>query len=136
MTIQLYAQPYEVSADGFSFESFAEYQTKASKVVNAFGQKVEEFELQVVDADRIDCEFARAVGVNQTNIHAFFTAVEEWDDHDKTVVIIAVGECGYQFEATTRADDFDVCLYHFNSYAELAEHFVWSSPLKVVHQLG
>jgi hypothetical protein len=43
MTVTLYAQPYDMDAHGFYFESFEDYKTNSSKVRNAFGQVVEEF---------------------------------------------------------------------------------------------
>jgi len=42
-----YAQPYDISAIGFYFESFDDYQEKIKKAINAYGQAVEEFEIQL-----------------------------------------------------------------------------------------
>ncbi len=42
----LFAQPYDISANGFYFETAEEYNEKASKLLNSYGQPVEEFELQ------------------------------------------------------------------------------------------
>lgn len=94
MTIQLHAQPYDASARGFYLESYEAYQAKAAKAVNAYGQKAEEFDIQFIDGERIDSELARAIGINQGSLKRYFDCVEAWDDHDKTLVIIAVGACG------------------------------------------
>lgn len=124
MTTKLYAQPYDISATGFFFENAEEYAAKASKARNSFGQAVEEFEIQFIDGEAIDCALAQAIGINQANLAQFFDCVEGWDEHDKTRVIIAVGECGYDFGPTTAPDDFEVDIYHAESLKELAGQFV------------
>lgn len=45
MTITLYAQPYDLAANGFYFEDAATFQNKASDFKNDYGQIVEEFEI-------------------------------------------------------------------------------------------
>ncbi len=121
----LYAQPYDVSASGFYFESLDDYREKAGKAVNACGQLVEEYEIQFIDDDDIDCALAGAWGLNQANFAAFLEAVEDWDAHDKTRFIIAVGECSYAFDPEhADPDEFDVDVYDMGSLKELAEHFV------------
>ena len=125
MSVTLYAQPYNLDAHGFYFESYKNFRDSASKVKNTFGQPVEEFEIQFIDGSDLYCDFARAYGVNQANIKQFFEAVEDWDDGQKLAFIIAVGECGYSFDP----DDvdpygFDIDLYHVESLKELAEQFV------------
>ena len=121
---QLHAQPYDLAATGFYFGSLEEYQTKAAKLRNDYGDPVEEFEIQFIDGEGIDCDLAKAIGINQANIGQYFDAVDGWDDHDKTIVILAVGECGYRFEDTTQASDFDMEIYDVDTMRELAEQFV------------
>ncbi len=118
----LFAQPYDISATGFYFEDFADYETKAAALRNHYGQKVEEFEIQFIDGEAIDCALASAIGINQANLPQYFELVEELGDHDKQVIIIAVGECGYDFEPDPRR--FDVDIYPVTSTRELAELFV------------
>ena len=122
---QLHAQPYDISANGFYFESLEEYAAKASRNRNDYGDPVEEYEIQFIDGDHIDCDLAKAWEINQANIGPYFEACESWGDHDKTVFIIAVGEAGYSFDPETVApSDFDVKIYHVDSMKELAEQFV------------
>ena len=45
MTIQLHAQPYDISAVGFYFDSFEDYAEKASNLRNDYGDPVEEFRM-------------------------------------------------------------------------------------------
>ena len=121
----LFAQPYDIAARGFYFDSFDEYTRKSSALKNDYGQPVEEFEIQFIDGDNIDCDLANAWGILQGNISAFFDAIDDWDDHQKTVFIIAVGECGYSFDpASDHPDDFEVDIYELDSMKELAEQFV------------
>jgi len=96
-----------------------------SRGFHAFVALHEEFELQFIDGDHIDCDLARAWRIKQANIGPYFDAVENWDDHDKRVFIIAVGEAGYSFDLkTVSASDFDVDIYRANSMKGLAEEFV------------
>ncbi len=124
MTTQMHAQPYDISAVGFYFESYDDYTEKAAKLRNSYGDPVEEFELQFIDGEEIDCELAMSLGVNQANLKQFLEAVEDWDEHEKTVVILAVSECGYTFEDSTQPDEFDLDIYHLDSLRDLAEQFV------------
>ncbi|WP_300035651.1 antirestriction protein ArdA [uncultured Roseobacter sp.] len=120
----LHAQPYDLAATGFYFETVGEYQAKAAALRNDYGDPVEEFEIQFIDGEAIDCELAKAIGLYQSTIAQYFDAVDEWNDHDKRVVIIAVGECGYSFDASTQPSDFDVDIYELDTMRDLAEQFV------------
>ena len=122
---QLHAQPYDISASGFFFESAEEYQTKQKQCRNDFGGQVEEFEIQFIDGEEIDCALFKALGVHQGSFEAFFDACEDWSEDQKLRVIIAVVECGYSFDpATDEPDDFDVDIYEMRNREELARHVV------------
>ena len=98
---------------------------KASENRNDYGQIVEEYEIQFIDGETIDAELFKAIGIHQGMIGAFFDACEEWEEHQKINVIIAVGEAGYVFDFNKNdPDDFDVDLYEMDSLRELAFHFV------------
>ncbi|WP_195819411.1 antirestriction protein ArdA [Roseobacter sp. MH60115] len=124
MTVQLHAQPYDISAAGFYFDSYDDYAEKAAALRNDYGDPVEEFEIQFIDGEAIDCDLVHAIGINQANLKQFFDAVGDWDDDDKTRVILAVGECGNSFDADTQPSEFEVDIYHFDTMRELAVHFV------------
>ena len=121
---QLHAQPYDLSATGFYFESAEEFDAKANTNRSAYGQRVEEYEIQFIDGDAIDCDLAKAVGLNQANFGAYLEAADRWNIDGKRKVIVAVGECGYEFDASTRPIGFDVDIYELTSLRELAEQFV------------
>lgn len=122
---QLFAQPYDLSAYGFYFESEAEYDQKADDLRNDYGQPVEEFEIQFIDGEGIDCQLFTALDVSQCSISGYFAAVEEWDDSQKVKVIIAVGEVGYNFDLSKDdPDKFDVDLYECDTMRDLAMQFI------------
>lgn len=118
--ILLHAQPYDISAQGFFFRSLEEYQQKSSVLRNDYGVPVEEFEIQFIDGEDIDCDLFKALGVHQGNFDAYLTACADWDESQKLKVIIAVGDCGYRFDpATGDPDDLDVDLYEMDSLRDL-----------------
>lgn len=122
---ELFAQPYDISAQGFYFQTPEAYQEKSAKARNGFGFPVEEYEIQFIDGEAIDAQLFEAIRVNQCNFPQFLKACDDWDDHQKKKVIVALGECGYSFDLTSDdPDDFDVDIYELDSLRELAEQFV------------
>lgn len=120
-----HAQPYDLAASGFYFEDQEGFAEKIKSARNDYGQIVEEFELQFIDGEDIDCALAKAWGINQANITQFMEAVEVWEEHQKLCFIIAVGECGYDFDPdSVDPDSFEVDIYEDMSLRELAEDFV------------
>jgi hypothetical protein len=123
--IILFAQPYDISANGFYFASVEGYEKQSARVRNSYGQPVEEFEMQFIDGDAIDAQLFKAIGIHQGDTGAFLEACKNWNTDQKRNVIIAVGECGYTFDLKTDdPDKLDVDLYEMDSLRELAEHFV------------
>ncbi len=122
---KLFAQPYDISAHGFFFETGDEYQAQAAKLRNSSGLPVEEFEIQFIDGENIDVALFEALGVHQGDIMGFLKAVEDWSKDDKTKVIIAVGQSGYDFNlGTDNPNRLDVDLYELDSMRDLAMQFV------------
>ena len=122
---QLHAQPYDITANGFYFESLDDYAEKANSNRNGNGDPAEEYEIQFIDGDHVDCDLAKAWGINQANTGPYFDACESWDDHEKIVFIVAVGKAGYSFDPNSVSpSDFDVDIYRVDSMKELAEQFV------------
>lgn len=122
---ELFAQPYDISAQGFYFTSMEEYRDKSAKTRNNYGAPVEEYELQFIDGEQIDAPLFEALGINQANIGKFLEICESWDEQQKLKTIIAVGECGYSFDLESGdPEDFDIDLYEMDSLKELAEQFV------------
>ena len=121
----LYAYPYDLSSAGFYFDSMKSFASQASRLRNAYGQPVEEFEIQFIDGDNLDAQLFNALSVTQANIGAYFEAAEDWEDDQKTKVIIAVGEVGNRFDlGNDDPDQFDIDLYEVDSLRDLAVQFV------------
>ena len=121
----LYAQPYDISAAGFYFTSSEQYLKKVATSVNDFGEPVEDFEIQFIDGEDIDCCLASAIGLSQVTYSKFFELCEQLDEREKVHLIIAVGECGYDFDPDiTEYADFDIDIYEMDSTRNLAEYFV------------
>ena len=120
-----YAQPYDISANGFFFESAEEWAELSAKAINCHGFPVEEFEIQFIDGERIDAALAEALDVHQGNVADFFEREVEWDEHQKRVTIIATSECGYALDLECcDPDSFDVDIYELDTMRALAEQFV------------
>ena len=120
-----YAQPYDISANGFFFESAEEWVELSAKAINRYGFPVEEFEIQFIDGERIDAALAHALDVHQGNVAYFFEREIEWDKHDKRVAIIATKECGYSLDLECcDPGSLDIDIYDVSDLRELAEMFV------------
>ena len=123
--ITLFAQPYDISATGFYFESVEQYEERTMETTNDFGQPVEEFEIQFIDGDAMDSALAQAWSLNRCNVAAYLEASEEWDEDRKHRYIIAVGECGYSHDDLADDPNHDgVDIYYLESLRDLAESFV------------
>ncbi len=121
----IYARPYDFSANGLYFDSVEEYQEKAAKNLNDFGAIVEEYELEFIDGEEIDCALFLALRVHQGNFGAYLDVCDDWTEDQKRKVILAVGEAGYKFAlGTDSPDSLDVDIYELDSLKELAEQFV------------
>ncbi len=122
---RLYAQPYDISATGFYFESYDEYKMKAANLRNDYGDRVEEFEIQFIDGEHTDCDLAKAWTLYQSNISEFFDAVNDWSERQKLHYIIAVGECGYSHDQVAAdPENIEITIYRILTFRELAEQFV------------
>lgn len=121
----LYAQPYNIDATGFYFDSAEDYAAKAKKNFDRYGQFVEEYEIQFIDGEAIDAEVAKAWDLSQCNFAEFFDCIDEWEDDQKIRFIIANGECSYGFDPKTdNIDQLDIDIYEVDSLKDLAEQFV------------
>jgi hypothetical protein len=121
----LYALPYNIDATGFYFDSAEDYAAKAKGNYDRYGQFVEEYEVQFIDGEAIDCELAKAIGLSQCNFSKFFDLIDEWDEGQKVRFIIAVGEGGYSFDLDAGdIDALDIDIYEEDTMRDLTEQFV------------
>ncbi len=121
----LHAQPYDISACGFYFRSAQQFTDKSSRLLNHYGHPVEEFEIQFIDGDDLDCELFKALSIQQSTIGDYFNACEYFSDDQKIRVILATGECGYSFDyQSDDPDGYDIEIYELDSLRDLAEQFI------------
>lgn len=121
---QLFAQPYNINATGFYFETIDEYNQKYTNNHDEYGQFVEEYEIQFINGDSIDAELFKKLSISQCNINLYLEKIEEWDDRQKVQILIA-SECSCDIDLKTiDPDDFDINLYEMSNLRELAEQFV------------
>ena len=64
MTTVLHAQPYDLAATGFYFETPEAFQSKAKANRNDYCDPVEEYEIQFIDGDDVDCDLANSRKAN------------------------------------------------------------------------
>ncbi|ANK79349.1 MAG: antirestriction protein ArdA [Rhizobiales bacterium NRL2] len=120
-----YAQPYDINAKGFFFDSAESYRDGTAGRTNCYGMPVEEYEIQFIDGELIDAALANALEVNQATISAFFEAEADWSEDQKLRVIISEREIGNPFDLEhDDPDDLNIDLYEMDSLRELAEQFV------------
>jgi antirestriction protein len=120
-----YAQPYDISATGFYFDTTEQFDAKIGTIRNDHGQPVEEFEIQFIDGETIDAQLAEAVGINQATICRIIELIDEWSNDQKIRAIIAIGECGYSFDPVHfDPDAIDLDLYEIDSLRDLGAQFV------------
>lgn len=125
MATTLYAQPYDITAKGFFFETAEDFACQAAAKRNRYGLPVEEFAIQFIDGARVDAALTSAFGLHQCDVAAFFEKVETWDDAQKLRAIIATRECGYVSSLETcDPDGFDLDICEEASLRDLAEQFV------------
>ncbi|MCY4180298.1 MAG: hypothetical protein OXC68_11775 [Aestuariivita sp.] len=87
MSNRYHATPYDISATGFYFDTFEQYQTRAAEYRNEYGDLVEEYEIQFVDGDY---RLFDAIGVNQVNLKDWFERFEYMDDDEAVKLIILI----------------------------------------------
>lgn len=110
MAISLYAQPYNIDANGFYFSSFEEYTEKQESCRDSFGNEVEEFEIQHIDGAG---DFARIVKPDQCNIEEWFEQAEQYDDlssDEQAAFRWLVDDCNQDTEYAF-AKCSDVCIF-------------------------
>lgn len=103
----IYANPYNIDANGFSFSSVEDYKDKADKLRDRFGNPVEEFEIEYLDGD--DGQLFRACGVNQCNLAQWFDDVEPLNDHQKAALFYLTDCNGYSLsDALDKVDEVNM----------------------------
>jgi hypothetical protein len=80
-TTTLFATPYNAAATGFYFTDLNDYETKSNSLLDAYGNIVEEFSIELIDCD--DSDLFLACNINQANLKVWFEQIEFLQDHEK-----------------------------------------------------
>ena len=88
-----FAQPYNIDAVGFYFGDAETYAEQSGSLKDAFGNPVEEFEIQFIDGE--DAQLFSACGINQGTLPVWFDSVADLNDLEKAALYYLCGELGY-----------------------------------------
>ena len=82
-----HAIPFDISASGFFFTTYEDYQRQSANHKNKYGFYVDEFELEYIDGD--NGELFSALGINQANLEQWFDDFEtlEGDERHKAIYL-------------------------------------------------
>ncbi len=100
----LYANPYNIDAAGFYFESADEFTDKSQNLTDRYGNLVEEFEIDFIDGD--DAALFNVCGINQANLNTWFDDIETLGDQEKINLYYLLNVAGYTLsQALDKLDD-------------------------------
>lgn len=121
----LYAQPYDIMANGFSFETADQFDTRAAACRNTYGDIVEEFEIQFIDGDILDAHLFDALYVCQATVVPYLEATETWSEDDKLKVILSTADARHSFDLNTDdPENLDIEIHEVDRFEDLAMQFI------------
>lgn len=80
--MKFYANPYNIGATGFYFESNDEFLEKAAALRDDCGNVVEEFKIEVMDGTSKECELVNAIGIDQGNMEEVIEYIDTSDENE------------------------------------------------------
>lgn len=89
--MKFYANPYDITAQGFYFESYEEYETKRDALRNSSCQPVEEFEIEVLDGTSEELELVNSIGIDQGNMKDVIEYIETSDESEWPALFFLMG---------------------------------------------
>ena len=123
----LYAQAYDIAATGFYFTDLESFNAAYATNLNDYGEHVEEYEIQLIEADATDCAIAEAMQLNQANLAQFFDYIDQApSEHDVIAFCIALGDNIATLRKDTAIDEFtdNMIIYRADTIVQLAEQFI------------
>ena len=116
-----HATPYDISATGFYFSDYKDYQAKAATHTNRYGEPVEEYEIQFIDGDNFP--LFDALSVNQATLETWFDQFEGLDEDAAAKVLYLSDYLGYTDIAEIIDSMDDVELFE-GSAVEYVEQYI------------
>lgn len=109
ITRNYHATPYDISATGFYFTNYEEYQTLAASHVNEYGEPVEEYEIQFIDGDYP--ALFRSLEINQANLELWFEHFEEMNEEEMIKALYLSDDWGCSISDIIEHDFDDITLF-------------------------
>lgn len=125
MTNLYHATPYDISATGFYFRDLEEYRTKAATHRNAYGDPVEEYEIQFIDGE--NALLFSALEITQASLAAWFEHFEGLDGHDVVRAVYLAAHVGDPID--TILDRLDDVILFEGTAREYAGEYIDSTGL-------
>lgn len=113
--MQLYANPYDTSADGFYFDSPEDFDAKYEQHL-----PVEEYEIDFIDGTSEEAALFNVAKVNQANLHEWFDGMDQLKDYQMAAAyfLLANGSVSSFSEAVEKADQLSFSEGDVKAYAE------------------
>jgi hypothetical protein len=113
--IQLYANPYDTSADGFYFDSPEDFDAKYEQHL-----PVEEYEIDFIEGTSEEASLFNVAKVNQANLHEWFDGMDQLKDYEMAAAYFLLdnGMVSSFSEAVEKADQLSFSEGDVKAYAE------------------
>ena len=116
-----HATPYDINATGFYFSTLEEYQEKAEKHRNIYGEPVEEYEIQFIDGDYP--QLFRELEINQANLDQWFEHFEGLEEEKALKCLYLSSDRGMTIEEIKDFNLDEIYLFE-GSAQEYAENYM------------
>jgi antirestriction protein len=113
--MQLYANPYDTSANGFYFESAEDFEEKFNANL-----PVEEYEIDFIDGTDEQAALFKVASVTQANLAEWFDGMDQLREHEMAAAyfLLENGSVSSFSEAVEKADQLSFSEGDVKAYAE------------------
>lgn len=113
--MQLYANPYDTSANGFYFDSLEDYEKKYEKNL-----PVEEYEIDFIDGTDEEAALFKVAHITQANLAEWFDGIDQLKDYEMAAAFFLLenGNVSSFSEAIEKADQQSVTEGDIQKYVE------------------
>ena len=116
-----HATPYDINAHGFYFSTLEEYQEKAEKHTNIYGESVEEYEIQFIDGEYP--ELFRELEINQANLDQWFEHFEDMEEEEALKCLYLASDRSMTIKEILDFDKDEIYLFE-GTPKEYAENYL------------
>lgn len=116
MTVRLFANPYDISAQGFYFSSAEDFEFQYENHL-----PTEEYEIDFIDGTAAELALFNAMKVSQVSLDEYFELISDLDDDDTAQVgvcyLLENGIASDAADAVSRASDLTIFEGSLKDYA-------------------